>query len=294
MLSEAIRAEPFQSALHPRTIGRAGAIEMPSWRLVHLQRGHAEIQAGADVFALEAPCVALVPWRDELRLRIPAGAVGAHVLLGAAIINNAIGPVPEAADLRLLAERRAHLRLEGKTGQREAVEDIMRGILREATSEGPAARSAVEALLRVLLIQLWRGQGAPHEDELPSARGGRLFAQFTNLMEVHFRERWTVGRYAEVLGISRDRLTDICRRSRDRTPGDMIVERTMAEARQLLANSAHPLDHVAGMLGFHSTAHFGRYFRSYEGVPPGRFRNMQREGRPEVPQESTAPLFEWP
>lgn len=292
--SEIIRAELFDSGLHPKTIGLSGALDASSWRLVHLERGNAEILEAQTAFRLVAPAIMIQPWTSEHRLRISAGARGSHVLLGSTALFNAIGHRPESGELRALTETRALVALGDKAGLRDTVSGLVQGILREVAGGGAASRTVVEALLRVLLIEFWREQGAAQVGQRTGQSGRQLMARFNSLVEVHFRDRWTVARYAEALGISADRLNDICRREGGRAPREIIVARTLVEARLLLKNSLHSIDQVAGLLGFTSAAHFNRFFKAAEGVPPGRFRQAQQNVPPQPTQKQGAALFEWP
>ena len=284
----------IDTGLHPKTVGIAGAVDGPSWRLAYLERGHAEISRGAQAFRLDAPAALLHSWTPEHRLRISAGAAGALLLIGSTALANAIGHRPESADLRFLVERRALIGLTDREGLREAVAQPFAGILRELAEGGAASRSVIEALLRVLLIQFWREQGSARAGEAAGQSGRRLIVQFNNLVEVHFRDRWSVARYASALGVSADRLNDVCRRVRGRTPRAIIVARTMTEARLLLATSFHSIDQIAGLLGFSSAAHFNRFFKAEEGIPPGRFRRDHAEAAPRRSEPGSGDLFDWP
>lgn len=286
-----IRGETIDTGLHPKTVGIAGAIDGPSWRLIFLRQGHAEIFRGADAFRLDAPAALLQPWTPEHRMRISAGAAGALLLIGSTALANAIGHRPESAELRFLVERPALIGLAERPGLRDAVARPVAGILRELTESGEASRTVIEALLRVLLIQFWRGQGGARAGAAPGQSGRQLLAKFNNLVETHFHERWTIARYASALGVSADRLNDICRRVRGRTPREIVVARTMTEARSLLATSFHSIDQIAGSLGFSSAAHFNRYFKAEEGIPPGRFRRRHTEA---APSRGEGGLFDWP
>lgn len=295
--SEILRAEAFDSALHPRMIGRAAAVTAPAWRLVHLERGTAWFLEGGEAFELSAPCVSWQPWGPDHRLRIAAGAVGCHALIGPEILSGAIGRIPEAPELRHTANRRAHVALSGRVDLGQAVAHLVNGIRHERETEDLAARTVIEALLRVVLILLWRDQGAPQPASFANPPAMGHLARFNALVEAHFHSRWTVARYAAALGISADRLTDICRRATDRSPKQVIDARVAAEARHLLVNSLHSIDQIAGILGYQNTPHFSRFFKAACGQPPGQFRRANSDRRkdlPDPPDPPAPPLSAWP
>lgn len=292
--SETVRAEVFESALHARTIGRVGSVDAVSWRLIYIERGRADVVESGGSFRLTGPCIGWHPWAPDTRLRISAGAVGAHVLLGAAAVANAVGHQPESADLRFMVERRAYLQLDPGSDVARTVDHAIASIVREGRGDLSASRTIIEAQLRILFVHLWRALGASVSRTAVVAGSQRYFSQFTNLVEVHFRDRWTVRRYASVLGISSDRLTDICRRVRGRSPGEIISARMGVEARLLLENSLDSLDQIAGVLGFQSASHFNRFFKALSGVPPGQYRRLHAGHRPDARQEDSRDLYEWP
>ena len=112
-------------------------------------------------------------------------------------------------------------------------------------------------------------------------------------MERHFRDRWTVGDYARTLGVTRDRLGDMCRRVRGLGPKDIIDRRVMLEARLLLETSGRSVNEIAGTLGFASSAQFNRFFSHHADQPPGRYRAAYHEGA-ELGVSDPARPFDWP
>lgn len=292
-LQPGVRAERIRSALRARSIGLAGGFAGETWRALLLERGRAELDGPEGALGLEAPCLMWVPWSAERRIRLAAGTVGIQLLVGATALAGAIGHNPESADLRFMAERPAILPLAGRAPLLVAFTQCLEGILRERAGEAGAV-TVVEACLRILLVLMWRELAGTSAKAGAGSPAERILGRFNTLVEVHFRERWTVARYARALGISRDRLNDICRRLRGRTPGQMIQARIGIEARLLLENSGQSIDQIAATLGFASTAHFSRFFKALAGVPPGRYRRSARQSSPAGASRQPSALYEWP
>lgn len=290
--SEIVRAESIDSGLHARTFGLVGLFDAKCWRLVHLVRGEAEFRIGGESFPSTGPCLVWQPWAPEDRLTIAAGTVGAQALIGSAIVAGAIGRAPEAPELRLVADRRAQVLLGGQPDLARTVAEQVSAIRYECAAERPGSRTVIEGLLRILLIRIWRDQGAPRPLPEAGATSLRLLNRFAGLVDANFRSRWTVARYAAELGISADRLTDICRRVRGRTPRAIVSERICAEACYLLDHSLHSAEQIAGLLGFPSAAQFSRFFRAETGVPPGTYRRRHRAT--DQPAPPRVALSEWP
>jgi AraC family transcriptional activator of pobA len=214
-------------------------------------------------------------------------------LIGTAVLAGAIGWAPEAPELHFLTDRRAHLPLAGRPDLDPAIRQLMAGIRRERDAERPGERTVIEALLRVVLIWLWR-EGAPQAVGPGGRQSASYLSQFHTLVEVQYRDRWTVAKYAEVLGISTDRLTDICRRGRGRTPKQVVDARLISEARYLLEDSLQSIDQIAGRLGFPSAAQFSRFFKTACGLPPGQYRRRAAAHRGQPEPAAAAILSAWP
>ena len=293
LAADLLRAEPIESGLRPRIIGRADAVLGMSWRALHLRRGEVEILSQGGAIHLAGPAVAWLPWTDGMRFRIAAGSVGVHVLAGQAAVTNAIGYKAESADLRAVAGRPIHASLAGEGRAADVIANCFDGILAEVRDQGTSAMTVIEAFLRILLISLWRMQGAQVGGEAAASSSRHIVMRFNSLLEAHFRERWTVDRFARALGISADRLTDLCRRTRGLSPKEIIDARTAIEARLLLESAPASIDQIAHELGFHSAAHFNRFFRRTAGMPPGRYRQVARREPPGAAPQGRA-IYEWP
>jgi AraC family transcriptional regulator, transcriptional activator of pobA len=289
----AARAERIASALQMRTIGHADVPAWPFWRLVHIARGSIQILSSDNFAEHGGPCFAWIPWTRESRLRLAAGTAGAHISISSTPVGNAIGHGPESADLRAVAERQSVMSLQDPATERRLA-SCFDGIFHELEGVAVPSAAVIEALIKILLIETWRSQGAPGSYDAATSPALRLMNRFNVLVESGFRERWTVGQYARRIGISTDRLTDICRRFRGRSPKQLIDARVASEARLLLENSTHSMEQVADLLGFPSAAQFNRFFRNFNGVPPGTYRRLaltRTEGKEPGRQ---ADLYEWP
>jgi AraC family 4-hydroxyphenylacetate 3-monooxygenase operon regulatory protein len=100
----------------------------------------------------------------------------------------------------------------------------------------------------------------------------RVFMQFCDLVEVHFREHWTLSAYAGQLAVTEARLNDICRRVAGRPSKEVVHERVLQEACRLLRFSAVPVSEIGYQLGFSDPAYFSRFFTRRTGMPPSQYR----------------------
>ncbi|MBO3761791.1 AraC family transcriptional regulator [Ciceribacter sp. L1K22] len=268
-----VRAERFRAALQTRVLGRAGLGDTGNFRALLLEKGDAVLRTGDDVILpLTGPVMGWMPWKEGMRLELSSGAQGTHLFLGDSTLDRVLQRRAEAAELRFLVARSSFMRLGPDNSAGEAVAGCFTGILSETLNPGPMSAAVVESLLHVLLVHLHRNQPASQGDGTQTGSTKALAGRFTALVESHFREHWRVERYARELGVSRDRLNDLCLRAYGRPPARLIRERLLVEARIYLSTSTLALGQIAGILGFGGASQFSRFFKSLQGQSPARYR----------------------
>lgn len=268
-----VRAEPIHCALHDRVLGLGTAAGERYWRAILLTSGEGAILQGDGVQALNAPCLAWIPWSDDQTLRVHAGGVGYQFSIGDQVLANAIGHNPESADLRYFLDRRVVSPLGDAPETVADTEHAFDLIVRETHRPRTGSWTMVQAQVRAILVFLWRMSGAEDIALQTQGQSLRILRQFRQLVEAHFRDRWTIRGYADSIGISADRLHDSCRRELGRSPLQLVHERVIHEARLRLERSSQTVEQVAGSLGFRDVGHFSRFFRSKVGLPPGAYRD---------------------
>lgn len=287
--STLVRAIALDGSLRARVVGLAESLAGRSWFVALIESG--EAQFSGDEGPVAAPVLVWRPWTREARVTFAPGTVGTYVVLGAAALANAIGHIPESRELREASDRNAALLLDATTGTFAALRASFSGLRREQEHGAPGSRAVITVHLRVILIELYRngtGQSLGADNASPSER---IFLRFAALIEQHFRDRWTVKDYAASLGVSRDRLGDVCLRVRDLGPKELIDRRVALEACLQLERSSNSLQQVAGLLGFSSPAQFNRFFRRVVGQTPGLYRDQVRQQSGEL---ASVRHYDWP
>lgn len=264
------------------------------WRGILLNSGAASVEIGEEVLPLSSPCLAWIPWRPGRTLRIRAGAVGYQLAVGQEVLVDAIGSNPESANFRYIVERRLIANLQGEPEAAADAEAAFDLIVRELNRPRSGSWTMVQAQVRTLLVFLWRLSGIEEVAARSHGEPSRILQRFRQLLEMHFQDRWTVGAYAEAIGVSHDRLHDICRRDLGRPPLQLIHERLAHEARLRLERSILTVEQIAVSLGFRDVGHFSRFFKAKVGLPPAAYRDRiaqsQRTGL--HPADST--YADWP
>lgn len=287
-------AEAIQCGLQDRVLGGLVDLQVRSWWVILLDSGRAVISRDSATSEVTGPALLWLPWDRSQRIRARAGTVGSHLVMGETSLANAIGVKPEAADLRIMAGRAFHLPLSGHVALYRDMSACFDLILREAAGRAPGSATVIEAQVRVILVMLWRHAARPDELRHAGASNSLILQQFRQTLETHFRDRWSVARYAQALNMSPDRLHDICQRTLGKPPLRLIHERLVYEAQVLLERSSMTLDQIAEFLGFRSAAQFSGFFKGLMGVPPGVWRRAARDSDPTAARRQPQSYADWP
>ncbi|KQI68366.1 hypothetical protein AN189_11235 [Loktanella sp. 3ANDIMAR09] len=275
-----VHADVFRGGLADRFLG--GLVDFPGRpvQCIMVLSGSAVRMTPDQEEVITGPAINWTPKQPETRVKARAGSSGVIMTLGDAMLSNAIGHKPEAAALRLMSARAFTLDLGAKPDILQTLSTCFDAIFRELDAAQTGMETVIEAQVRILLVSLWRAGVNEMIEDHPYRTTNLTLERFRHLVEAHLRERWPVARFATELGISPDRLHDICKRKLGKSPQRLIRDRLTFEAQALLQRSHLTLDQIADHLGFRSTPQFSTFFKGEVGLPPGAFRKalMQQAG----------------
>ncbi|MBT9317855.1 response regulator transcription factor [Leptothoe spongobia] len=101
----------------------------------------------------------------------------------------------------------------------------------------------------------------------------RLTAVF-EFIEAHYQQSINLTDVAQAVGYSPAYLTNLSQSHTGRTVKAWIIERRMAQARQLLASTAESIKQIADSIGYADASYFTRQFRKLHGVTPQVWRSQ--------------------
>lgn len=135
----------------------------------------------------------------------------------------------------------------------------------------------LRSILKRLLIKSTRliKQDNPEAD-LPKPQYD-LVRQYHILVEKHFREKHQVADYADMLFKSPKTLSNLFKKSGDKSPLEIINERIILEAKRLLFYSDKTAEEIGYEVGFSEPAHFSKFFKNKVGSPPASFKKQFKE-----------------
>ena len=139
----------------------------------------------------------------------------------------------------------------------------------------PGWQDMAIAHLKILLIiatRLKRREIESTEGEWPAAAQPMLL-RLRQLIETHFREWHKPSEYAAALQLSGNALAKLTARHLLKTPTELIVERSLLEAKRLLHFTPLSVKEIAFQLGFADFGYFGRWFKKHAGITPTNYRD---------------------
>nr|WP_237330122.1 AraC family transcriptional regulator [Streptomyces sp. BA2] len=140
-------------------------------------------------------------------------------------------------------------------------------------------QSVLRALLHVLVVRAARlpAHQSAAAPPTPRTRPGSVAAEFVTLLgtpELGTQEGplRSVRACARHLSVSESYLSEAVKASTGRTPGELIRQTRVHEAKRLLLRTELSVRQIADRVGFGDPAYFCRFFRRETGASPGDFR----------------------
>jgi AraC-like DNA-binding protein len=161
--------------------------------------------------------------------------------------------------------------------QRGRLEGWMRLLEQEIQGDERSRSDAVNALLRLVLIELERMSGP---EEAPDPAGQGIARQAIMHIEAHALEPLSLLQVARALERSATHVASVVRKETGRTVGQWILEYRMAEARRRLRGTDEQVEIIAERVGYADVTHFIRLFRRTHGRTPAVWRRQATQSEP--------------
>ncbi len=107
-----------------------------------------------------------------------------------------------------------------------------------------------------------------------------LIREFNVLVEEHFKQKKSVGEYAELLYKSPKTITNVFSKYSDDTPLQVIHKRVIMEAKRMLLYTDKTAKEIGFELGYSDPAQFSKLFKNHTGFTTTEFKN----NKPKMPQ----------
>lgn len=164
-----------------------------------------------------------------------------------------------------------HLRTR-EVGAQSELTVLLESLGREQNAARPLCDSAMHALADLAAIWLRRQlPGDADPPERPNA-ARRLSRAYCQRLTEHFASGASMADHATALGVTPTHLTRVCRAETGRTAAELLTERSLHAARQLLTGTGIAVQDIAAHLGFGSPAYFTRFIQHHTGQTPTGLR----------------------
>ena len=288
-----VQAQRIAPTLHAQRWSMDAAPSAAMSRVIQLFSGRGELSLREGSLMLRAPDVVWLPAGQARSLRLDPGSEGLVVGVSDALLAAAIGEHADTGGLLSLSRRLSRF-VPTEPARQDELRRSLAAIEAEARESAMPTWQYVSAHLTIVLVTLSRLAGHDAARVPEAGTGARRLQQFRQLVEAHFREHWTVARYAAELNMSPDRLHDLCVRTLERPPLALVHQRLVREACLLLTGTDQSVERLAADLGFSSASHFSRLFKRWMAVGPRSHRLQSRaavaQGRPALPTS----YADWP
>jgi AraC family transcriptional activator of pobA len=242
-------------------------------QVVILRRGWAELRVDGRSSRHPAPVILSVPPGVVHAYRFDPVVEGDVVSLGEALFLT-----PADRELVVLAEplHAGPVVLQPAAHAMQGLTALLAQVRAESRQVQPARHLMLGWLARSFLLWLYRLRMQGRESALPVATATARLLRFRQLVERHYTARRDIASYALELGLTERALRRLCRELAGVSPGRLIDERLVLEARRRLAYSNEGVAAIAYALGFEDPAYFSRFVRRLTGSAPLALRRSQR------------------
>jgi AraC family transcriptional activator of pobA len=176
----------------------------------------------------------------------------------------------------LMPDTPEHLRIR-EVQQQTELTALLEAMTREASQARPFADEAALAL--AIMVSVWLRRALIGQDPAPRMTAAqRLVTAYAALVEQDYATGQTMAAYARDLGVTPTHLTRSCKACSGLTAADLLVQRTLHAAREMLEDGDDAVRHVAAQLGFSSAAYFSRFIAQHTRLSPSELRRRARKG----------------
>jgi AraC family transcriptional regulator, transcriptional activator of pobA len=146
-------------------------------------------------------------------------------------------------------------------------------IQREFKAGAEGSDRIVRLLLQLILLKMNRLYLAGNVTQ-GSRRETELVRNFLVKLEHNLGVASSVSSYAALLSVSPETLSETVKKETGKTPGTLIRERVLLEAKRLLLHTSLSVAEIAYQLLFKDPSYFNRFFRRSTGNTPAEFRKQ--------------------
>ncbi len=171
-----------------------------------------------------------------------------------------------------LSKENTPIYLENEHDKNQITDFFVKSIA-ESQQDLPESEEVIRAFLDLLLIYCKRIYPAQNQ-AIGNAKSNILVKRFKQLIEQNCRENISIKKYADLLKITPNHLSETVKAATGRTSTDLINDRMLLEIKRMLTHTGLSISEVAYQLNFSDQSYFSKYFKKLTGLSPGEWRKI--------------------
>lgn len=152
------------------------------------------------------------------------------------------------------------------------LETLFRQSIAEADLSGEYKPEMLRSLLDLILTTC-AARYQENEHLSQRGKGQILVKQFFQLLEENYAQNLPINRYAEMLGVTPNHLTQTVKLLTGKTSSQMIKAKQLLEIKRLLVHTSLNVSEIANQLNFDDQSYFTKFFKRETGFTPLQFRS---------------------
>lgn len=159
--------------------------------------------------------------------------------------------------------------------EQEQFEILWKMFAIEMVSKDNLQNDMLQMMLKRLLILCTRVYKEQTELTTFDKKQLDILREYNYLVKSNFKTKHQVADYAEILNKSPKTLSNLFKKYNEKSPLQIIQNRTLLEARRLLRYSDKSIKEIAYEIGYEDIQSFSRFFKKAEVVSPSDFKKAQ-------------------
>jgi AraC family transcriptional regulator, transcriptional activator of pobA len=159
-------------------------------------------------------------------------------------------------------------------------DDLGGMLLQEYQSDSAYKHQTIGCLMVVLLLKIKERFWKAYDPLTEALTSSNITLTFQRNLEAHFRDLLTgkcdrllqVQDYAQAQYLHPNYFSTVIKYKTGKSVNSWIAEKTIAEAKAMLARSSVSIQEIAARLGFKDAGHFSRFFKKHTKLSPLSFR----------------------
>lgn len=152
------------------------------------------------------------------------------------------------------------------------LETLFRQSITEADLSGEYKPEMLRSLLDLILTTC-AARYNKNEHLNQRGKGQILVKQFFQLLEENYAQNLSINRYAGMLGVTPNHLTQTVKLLTGKTSSQMIKGKQLLEIKRLLVHTNLSVSEIANQLNFDDQSYFTKFFKRETGLTPLQYRS---------------------